>query len=95
MSELIRIDEGYYQDKNGKEYKSIWRFKNDEGFTKVNYTAINGQEALEIKNLCIGKSFEDFNLSNTYDEGYVYDIETLRNYYKDRPKKITMKRDGK
>lgn len=86
---MERIKEGHYRDENGQEYKSIWCYKLDEGFADyLNNNERNCEDAEVLKVKCVDKEWSDFNLSTNYPEGYLYNIQCLNEFYKDRPKKL-------
>jgi hypothetical protein len=76
MQNKIYISEGHYKDNDGNEYMSIWTFKRTNGLqidTNQNY-----EDAKSIS--CSDKFFGPFNASNRFKEGWMYNVNCLREF---------------
>lgn len=77
MSDLTYISEGYYRNENN-EYMSIWTFKIKNGI-KPNDTEQNYEDAKNIP--CADKYKKPFNASNKFKEGWMYNVNDLKEFY--------------
>lgn len=72
------ISEGHYSDNDGNVYMSIWTFKRANSLQSD--TNQNYEDAKNIS--CSDKFFGPFNASNRFKEGWMYNVNCLKEFYK-------------
>lgn len=72
------IKEGHYQE-GENEYMSIWAFKIAHEI-EPNRNEVNFNDAKLI--VCFDRKWLPFNQSNVFKEGWHYNIECLKTFYK-------------
>lgn len=88
---MEKIKEGHFKSQ-GKEFKTIWTFKKDEGFHQFfNTNEKNAEDALQLAEVCFDKIWVEWKCSNRYYEGYAYELNSLMDFYRGKPKRPIFK----
>ena len=75
MGNKTYIGEGHYKDDDGNEYMSIWTYKRKHNITSGN----NFEDAKKIS--CDDKFWGNFNMSDEFKKGYIYNVKCLIEYF--------------
>jgi hypothetical protein len=78
MNDKTFLGEGHYKGNDGVEYMSVWTFKK-KYFINPNNTDANGEDALQMQHFNRFKG--PYNQSNRFFEGWMYDVEQLKEFY--------------
>lgn len=78
MNDKTFLGEGHYRGNDGVEYMSIWTFKK-KNYISPNDRFANADEALQIQHF--NRFRGPFNQSRDFKEGWMYDVEQLKEFY--------------